>query len=162
MWQMIRDCIPSEEGKNNKIYLFVDSFPAHFTNMEFAESLDIEIIKIPEGTTDECQPLDCRIFGAIKSQARSFYNKKTSQYIMMNLSNIDSLMRGNPGQMPDYEKTSIIESAALLEILWDNVRKDQVVDAWEKAIKFDYDYSEQHPDPLIDEIDDEEWEDSFE
>ena len=76
MLQMIRDCIPREEGKNNKIYLFVDSFPVHFTNMEFAESLDIEIIKIPEGTTDECQPLDCRIFGAIKSQARSFYNKK--------------------------------------------------------------------------------------
>lgn len=44
----------------NRIFLICDSFPVHFSNesLNLAKELNIQLIKIPEGTTDFFQPLD--------------------------------------------------------------------------------------------------------
>lgn len=62
--------------EENKLYLLCDSYSDHFSkdSMKFAQLLIIQLIKIPEGTTDIFQTLDCCIFGVLKNHARTFLN----------------------------------------------------------------------------------------
>ena len=54
----------------NRIFWICDSYPVHFPreSLNLAKELNIQLIKISEGTTDFFQPLDCRIFGALAMQ----------------------------------------------------------------------------------------------
>ena len=60
--------------QSNRIYLITDSYPVHNCQecLDYALSLNIEIIKIPNGMTDLLQPLDKKIFGILKAKGRSF------------------------------------------------------------------------------------------
>ena len=80
-------CKPQEDSdfydESNKLYLFCDSFPVHFSieSQKFAQLLNIQLVRIPEGTTDTFQALDCRIFGVLKNHARTFLNLQISKEI---------------------------------------------------------------------------------
>ena len=67
----------AETDQVNKSLLICDSFGAHHTDraIQKAQELNIDIILIPPGATDECQPLDCRIFGIIKARGRKELNE---------------------------------------------------------------------------------------
>jgi hypothetical protein len=53
--------------------LVLDIHPAHRTDPAgaAAEECEIELLFVPAGGTSEYQPLDCRIFGELKSRARA-------------------------------------------------------------------------------------------
>lgn len=57
-----------------ELYLILDSFSVHKSAavQEFATGLNIHLMFIPAGMTDKLQPLDVRIFGVMKSIARSY------------------------------------------------------------------------------------------
>ena len=57
-----------------ELYLILDSFSVHKSAavQEFATGLNIHLLFIPAGMTDKLQPLDVRIFGVLKSIARSY------------------------------------------------------------------------------------------
>ena len=57
-----------------ELYLILDSFSVHKSAavQEFATGLKIHLMFIPAGMTDKLQPLDVRIFGVLKSIARSY------------------------------------------------------------------------------------------
>ena len=66
----------SEEG--NKLYLVCDcSPPVHHNDIArvAASDLNIKLILIPKGATDECPPLDRRIFGNMKKKAKLIHQK---------------------------------------------------------------------------------------
>jgi hypothetical protein len=60
------------ENRGSRIHLLVDVYPVHIqaTARQHAEDLNIQLHFIPAGLTDEYQPLDRRVFGALKSSAR--------------------------------------------------------------------------------------------
>ena len=70
----------SEE--ENTLYLVCDGYPVHHNEIArlAASDLNIKLILIPKGATDECQPLDRRIFGGL---FRVFH--KTLIYLERNL-----------------------------------------------------------------------------
>ena len=88
---------PEKTKEQNTIYLICDSYRSHIPNPKkpndplkaFLEDNNIEIIKVPEGTTERCQPLDCRIFGAIKSHAKKAITNKEIDHLMPFLINKD-------------------------------------------------------------------------
>ena len=43
--------------------------------------MNIEIIKVPEGTTEKCQPLDCRVYGSVKSRVKRIINEKKAIHL---------------------------------------------------------------------------------
>ena len=59
----------------SRIHLILDVYRAHFTESvrKHAENLNIELIPIPAGMTDEMQPLDLRIFGPLKRYATRLF-----------------------------------------------------------------------------------------
>jgi len=80
--------VPVIEGTDlmdevNRIYLISDSYSVHNNSkaVEKAALLNIELIRIPSGATDACQPLDCRIFGVLKAKARAHTTKNISDHI---------------------------------------------------------------------------------
>ena len=65
----------------NPIYLVLDSYSVH-RSIEIkskADELKIELIFIPPGMTDRCQPLDLRVFGTLKSISRRLYRQAQNQ-----------------------------------------------------------------------------------
>lgn len=118
----------------DKIFLFADSFPAHHSEHAkmVARSLNIELIKIPEGTTDECQPLDCRIFGALKAQARAYSNANLTRFVFDNFDALTGNQNSETLNM-DIPKIDRATSSSIFDVLWENVREDQIISAWEKA-----------------------------
>lgn len=67
--EFIRNQYP--DGKT--IHLIVDSYSSHVStkSKEKAEELNIDLIYIPSGYTDEYQPLDIAVFAALKSIANA-------------------------------------------------------------------------------------------
>ena len=62
-------------GHDETLHLIMDLYPAHMKPevRELAASLNIKLHIIPAGATDLYQPLDRRIFGAMKAQARRLF-----------------------------------------------------------------------------------------
>lgn len=116
-----------EDSDPNIIYLICDSFPAHHnqTVKTVAEMLNIELIRIPEGCTDECQPLDRRIFGALKQQARAYTAK---QLIDAAEAHIES-----DTPLENYRPTKQ-ESIELLIKIWDQLSSINIMNAWQLAL----------------------------
>ena len=69
----VRDFYGFED--ESRIHLILDVYRAHFTESvrEHVENLNIELIPIPAGMTDEMQPLDLRIFGPLKLYAARLF-----------------------------------------------------------------------------------------
>jgi hypothetical protein len=69
--------IHAEMGEGS-IYFLLDSYSGHRTNAvrETAASLGIRLYFIDPGLTDEFQPLDRIVFGALKSLAKRLFQKR--------------------------------------------------------------------------------------
>jgi len=129
------------QDPRNKIYLFADAYPVHHSDASKAHAaqLNIELVKIPGGTTDQFQPLDCRIFGQLKTHARSYFNAKVSDYIMNHIEEIEATEEGQiPRLSAEFPETSYKETSALLDILWENLNTSQIIDAWKTAFLDNY------------------------
>jgi hypothetical protein len=72
---LLRDHIGGVGDGAVRIYLIADRYPAHMTDLvkQTAGELNIEMIHIPVSCADECQPLDRRIFGPFKAEAKRRY-----------------------------------------------------------------------------------------
>ena len=116
-----------ENSIQNKIYLTCDSFPTHHdeTSKSEAEKLNIEMIPIPKGCTDECQPLDRRIFGSVKQQGRAHAYKEVAKDI------VESMNSNTPVAIRHQTKQ---ESCGLLINLWEKLSKTQIQKAWTLSI----------------------------
>ena len=62
----------------NTVHLLIDIFKAHTTDevKALAETLNIHLHFIPAGLTDELQPLDIKIFGPMKTFARTLFRNR--------------------------------------------------------------------------------------
>ena len=69
----------------NPTLLFCDGFQAHHNDeaQNEAKKLNIALIEVPNGAADECQPLDRRIFGGLKSRLRSELNKHIREQLLL-------------------------------------------------------------------------------
>ena len=128
---------PNEE--RNTIFLICDGFQAHHNDeaQNEAKKLNIALIAVPNGATDECQPLDRRIFGALKSRLRSELNRHISAQLVLLIqarqapdANNNPLLNA-PIEMPHFTKRSACE---LLIRLWDSMPQYQVLNGWQIAI----------------------------
>jgi hypothetical protein len=65
------------EPTGRRIFLILDVHPSHRTDAvkATAAQLDIELIYIPPGATDDLQPLDRKVFGALKGEARRIFRE---------------------------------------------------------------------------------------
>lgn len=117
----------AQDSKQNRIYLTCDQFPAHHDlNAEnSAEKLNIELVPIPSGATDECQALDRRIFGSVKQQARAKTNRMIAQAV------VDSLETETPPKIPRQTKA---EACGLLIDIWEKLPKTQIDKAWSLSL----------------------------
>ena len=63
------------EGLATTIHLILDCHTSHTkkATRDFAAQLNIKLYFVPAGYTDEMQPLDIKIFGALKAKARSAF-----------------------------------------------------------------------------------------
>jgi hypothetical protein len=60
--------------------LILDVHPSHRTEevKREARSLNIQLIYVPPGATDDMQPLDRKVFGALKSEARRLFRQSAA------------------------------------------------------------------------------------
>ena len=97
---------------NEKIYLIVDLYKAHHTQqiLEYANQLNIDLIFIPAGLTDELQPLDRLVFGSLKATARRLFKKAYNE---------------NPNKKFDKE-------AAIQHLLaaWEHLQEYTIAESW--------------------------------
>ena len=116
-----------EDSKENKIYLVCDSFPVHFSDASVQEATknNIELIQVPKGCTDECQPLDRRIFGSMKQQARALNHKKIAEQVA------DFLDSDSP---PTLSPQTTKESIGSLINIWDKLPQSEIENAWTLAL----------------------------
>jgi len=152
----LRKYIPNDPEKTpeqNKIYVICDSYKPHFPSEkkkkknknkkndneeEEEENPDpvsialsennIELIKIPEGTTEQCQPLDCRIFGALKSHARKILTEQEIKQMLKHYEENDFL--------ETYESLPISrsESKNVLVECYHSLSPHLLQEAWNRAI----------------------------
>ena len=154
---------PEEKNEQDKIYLFADAYKVHHAekSQRIADELNIQLISIPKGATDQCQPLDCRIFGALKAQARAVFNQRVVQFITENIEAIE-----DEDHSIEFPEVTNLEMSAILDLLWSQVSKEQVISAWNKAFHGD-DLNSNHihgeyEDWFEDEVEDEDDEDEDE
>ena len=83
------------------------------------------MIKIPPGCTDECQPLDRRVFGGMKQQARAHTHHAIAQSIKT------SMETGTPAEIKAPTKKQFCGDAINI---WDHYSKSQIVNAWNLAL----------------------------
>jgi hypothetical protein len=69
------------EPSGRRLVLILDAHPSHCTGSvkREARSLNIRLIYIPPGATDEMQPLDRKVFGALKSEARRLFRQSAAE-----------------------------------------------------------------------------------
>jgi hypothetical protein len=77
---------------------------------DLAASLNIELIYIPPGMTDMCQPLDRTIFGVLKAKAKKLFRE---QFAAM-----------------DKVQVRKREACRLIQQCWDEVTVPAMVQAW--------------------------------
>ena len=67
-------------GHDETLHLIMDLYPAHMKPeiKELAVSLNIKLYIIPAGATDLYQPLDRRVFGAMKAKARRLFKARNT------------------------------------------------------------------------------------
>lgn len=133
--RFIRNQIPYIENSDpkdevNRIYLVCDAYPVHHSDIskELAAELNIELIPVPKGTTDECQPLDRRIFGALKIRGRAELNKRINEEVLR------AFLVNEIPEIPRFTKK---EAASILMTLWNELTEYQIIDAWNMAIFID-------------------------
>jgi hypothetical protein len=95
------------------IHLLLDSYAAHRTNAvkKTATALDITLHYIPPGLTDELQPLDRSVFGALKSRAKHLFHER---------------FRLNP-----FERRTKIHAVQDMVSAWSHLGEATLVAAWE-------------------------------
>jgi hypothetical protein len=152
--RFLRNQIPCKEGTElndpvNTIYLFADAYRTHHSTelVAYAKTLNIIMIEIPKGTTDQCQPLDCRIFGILKSQARAYYNRRVGKYIR---EHYEDLRKG--AKIPPINPITIKQSAFLLDLLWNDIKEYHIHSAWHTAFDMDRDENDKATEKDMDEI----------
>lgn len=71
-------------SEKTTIRLVCHSYLAHFSQAakQFAQSLSIKLVKIPEGMTGQLQPLDCKDFGVLKNEAQSYLSGLLTKEIL--------------------------------------------------------------------------------
>jgi hypothetical protein len=73
----------TEDGKAfaNVLHLMMDSHKAHLLESVKARAAELQIVLhfVPVGMTDECQPLDRAVFGALKRQPARRFREQISQ-----------------------------------------------------------------------------------
>lgn len=133
--RFIRNQIPYIENTDpkdevNRIYLVCDAYPVHHSDIskELAAQLNIELIPVPKGATDECQPLDRRIFGALKIRGRAELNKRINEEVLR------AFLANEIPEIPRFTKK---EAASILMTLWNELTEYQIIDAWNMAIFID-------------------------
>ena len=140
----IRSYIPYKPNthpyaEQNKIILICDAYPVHHSiiSQQVAAILNIELVAVLNGATDDSQPLDRRIFGALKSRLRAELNKHiTDSILSMTIAHQgkfipDELLENfanyiRPCDMPQFSKA---EACKLLIKFWES----QVLNAWQLA-----------------------------
>ena len=101
-----------ERYGDETVYLLLDCYTVHKTDeiRDLAHALDIELIYIPPGLTDEYQPLDRAVFGVMKQHFRYLWRK---QY------------EADPSQ-----RFSRAKAVQLLIPAWERVSPEVLEDAW--------------------------------
>ena len=117
----------------NTIFLLFDIYNAHFSKelINFSQILNIKLIKIPEGTIDIFQPLDCRVFGVLKNHARTYLNIKVVKKLL-DIFDFEKAIFTAPTQ--PYSPTSKAEAVVVLEKSWDSIDDALINDAWYQSI----------------------------
>jgi hypothetical protein len=112
--QWLRRRYGRQGRRPRRIVLLWDIFGSHRCQetKDLANLLQIQLEFIPPGMTGECQPLDRRIFGNLKSRARSRFARMCCQ----------------EGEGPTME-----DSVAMLVDAWKSIGQDEVLDAWQPA-----------------------------
>ena len=77
--QLLREHFGGVDGK--KLYLILDVYPSHRTDdvKNFAAGLNMELIFVPAGMTDEFQPLDRAVFGCLKAYAKRLFRNRVKE-----------------------------------------------------------------------------------
>ena len=103
--------------KKRPLFLVWDVFAAHRDDkvVNKAAKLDIGIGFIPPGMTDRYQPLDRRLFGAVKSRARARFDSKSCS--------------------PDHDPDLLTALETLVNV-WRSVTQEEIIDAWDHLIDF--------------------------
>lgn len=110
----------------NTIYLLADAYKVHYCDecLDYAHSLNIQIIKIPEGSTDIFQPLDKKIFGILKAKARQFCNQIISDDL---LKLFDTESGTFTGPIPPPRAITKKEATVVLENAWHALSKETIL-----------------------------------
>lgn len=77
--QKLRDYFGGVDGP--ELHLILDVYPSHRTDdvKNFAAGLNIDLIYVPAGRTDEFQPLDRAVFGCLKVNAKRLFRKRVQE-----------------------------------------------------------------------------------
>ena len=97
---------------DDTIYLLLDIYPAHRVESvkNLAAELNIHLVYVPAGLTDKFQPLDRRIFGALKASAKA---------------QVYQFMSQNPGQ-----RIGRLRAVQYLITSWKNLSQDAINSSW--------------------------------
>lgn len=121
-WSNGQICIQYLEWLTNFLrrpcFLIWDVFAAHRDAqvLEKARELEIGVSFIPAGMTDRYQPLDRKIFGAMKSRARSRFDAEAARV----------------GHNPN-----ILSAVSSLVQVWALMEQDEILKAWDHLFDFE-------------------------
>lgn len=123
----LRQVIP-----DGPLCLVLDQYPTHLTptSASRAADLNIRIVRVPKGATGIWQPLDRRIYGAMKSMARARWARLFAR-----------------SEMPRATRELAAELALTC---WKEISEELILEAW----NFDETYPEEDPGDDIDSDDD--------
>jgi hypothetical protein len=124
------------------IALVLDQYPAHISPVSHnrARELNIKMILVPKGGTSIYQPLDRRIYGAMKSKARAKFDRQV-------------ISDGNHSMNKEA-------AAKLAHECWAELTVENIIDAWaintgetnEEQEIVDDEHHENEPESLLSEI----------
>ena len=80
---------------------------------------------IPKGATDECQPLDRRLFGNMMNKAKSIHQKKVARKVLESM--ISGMELGSEKQDRKY-------ACHVFSAVWKTLTSYQIENAWNIAI----------------------------
>jgi len=102
----------SHKSIGKTIHLVLDTYRAHLTDevKNTADSLQIKLHYIPAGCTESLQPLDIKVFGALKAKARGYWYTHHA--------------------MKPREKHTKLSAVKTLLCCWDELNKSVISNAW--------------------------------